>query len=198
MRLRFSLSSRAFIAILTGAWLTFAAALPAHGDALADAQRLLNQGQYPEALARLDSHLAGKPNDAAGRFLRGLILGQAGRTNEAIAIFVGLNEDHPDMPEPYNNLAVLYAQQRQYEQARSALETAVRVHPAYAVAYENLGDVQVQLASEAYAKAMQLDPANKRAGIKLNLSRELISQPASATSSAAAAKTAAEKKSGSR
>jgi tetratricopeptide (TPR) repeat protein len=198
MRPSFPPSSRAFITILSAAWLACAVALPAHGDALADAQRLLNQGQYPEALARVDSHLAAKPDDAAGRFLRGLILGQAGRSSEAIAVFVALNEDHPDLPEPYNNLAVLYAQQRQYEQARSALEMAVRVHPAYAVAYENLGDVQVQLASEAYAKAMQIDPANKRAGIKLNLSRELIARPASGTSSAATASTGSDKRSGKR
>lgn len=181
---------RSPFAVLTAAWLSFFLALPAHGDALTDAQRLLDQGQIPAALARVDSHLASKPGDAQGRFLRGLILSQAGRVNEAIAVFSGLSEDHPDLPEPYNNLAVLYAQQKQYEQARAVLETAVRVHPGYTVAHENLGDVYVQLAGDAYARAMQLDAANKRLKTKLTLARELLGQP-SITSSAGTDKASA-------
>ena len=174
---------RASAAALTVAWLSFFLALPAHGDALTEAQRLLDQGQIPAALTRVDSHLASKPGDAQGRFLRGLILSRAGRANEAIAVFTSLSEDYPDLPEPYNNLAVLYAQQKQYEQARAVLETAVRVHPGYAVAHENLGDVYVQLASDAYPKAAPLEGGTKRLKTKLNLARELLGQPATAPAS---------------
>ncbi len=56
-------------------------------------------------------------------------------------MFTKLSEDYPELPEPYNNLAVLYAQQKQYDKARTALEMAIRTHPSYAIAYENLGDI---------------------------------------------------------
>jgi tetratricopeptide (TPR) repeat protein len=90
-------------------------------------------------------------------------------------VFTKLTEDYPELPEPYNNLAVLYAQQKQYDKARTALEMAIRTHPAYAIAYENLGDVYAKLASQAYDKALQLDSANAAAQGKLSLIRDLIS-----------------------
>jgi tetratricopeptide (TPR) repeat protein len=98
-----------------------------------------------------------------------------GRPAEAIAVFSKLTEDYPELPEPYNNLAVLYARQKQYDKARTALEMAIRTYPGYATAYENLGDVHANLASQAYDKALQLDPAKKIAQTKLFRLRELIS-----------------------
>jgi tetratricopeptide (TPR) repeat protein len=50
-----------------------------------------------------------------------------------MAVFSKLTEDYPELPEPYNNLAVLYAQQKQYDKARTALEMAIRIHPGYAL-----------------------------------------------------------------
>src|SRR5438093_2806195 len=78
------------------------------------------------------------------------------------------------MPEPYNNLAVLYAGQGDYQKARKALETAIRTHPSYAVAHENLGDIYATLASQAYDKALQLDSGNAAARKKLALIKELV------------------------
>src|SRR3972149_4567020 len=80
----------------------------------------------------------------------------------------------PALPEPYNNLAVIYAAQGQYEKARAALEQSIRTHPSYATAYENLGDVYAKLASQAYDKALQLDSANTGAQNQLALVRELV------------------------
>src|SRR2546425_9737176 len=76
------------------------------------------------------------------------------------SIFTKLTQDYPELPEPYNNLAVIYASQGQYEKARAALEQSIRTHPSYATAYENLGDVYAKLASQAYDKALQLDSSN--------------------------------------
>jgi tetratricopeptide (TPR) repeat protein len=69
---------------------------------------------------------------------------------------------------------VLYAQQKQYDKARTALEMAIRTHPSYAIAYENLGDVYAKLASQAYDKALQLDNSNSTTQNKLALIRDLI------------------------
>jgi tetratricopeptide (TPR) repeat protein len=69
---------------------------------------------------------------------------------------------------------VLYAQQKQYDKARTSLEMAIRTHPSYAIAYENLGDVYAKLASQAYDKALQLDNSNATTQNKLALIRDLI------------------------
>lgn len=145
----------------------------ARGDELTEARALVRQSQLPEALVKVEQYLAARPADAQGRFLRGLILADLRRQPEAIDVFRRLNEDHPELPEPYNNLAVLYAQQGQYEKALAALEMATRTHPAYAIAYENLGDVHARMASQAYDKALSLDASNKGARAKLTLLRGL-------------------------
>lgn len=147
-------------------------------DTLPDIQRLLKQGQMPQALEKVDAYISGKPKDAQGRFLRGLILTEMGRSADAVAVFTKLTEDFPELPEPYNNLAVLYAQQKQYDKARTALEMAIRTHPSYSIAHENLGDVYAKLASQAYDKALQLDSSNSVTQSKLSLIRELISTSA--------------------
>jgi tetratricopeptide (TPR) repeat protein len=92
-------------------------------------------------------------------------------------MFTRLTQDYPNLPEPYNNLAVIYAGQGQYEKARAALEQSIRTHPSYATAYENLGDVYAKLASQAYGKALQLDASNTGAQNKLSLVRELVGEP---------------------
>jgi len=158
--------------------LALGASVPALADNLPEVQRLIKQGQYPQALDKVDAYLSGKPKDAQGRFLKGLILTEMNKPAEAVAVFTKLTEDYPELPEPYNNLAVLYAQQKQYDKARTALEMAIRTHPSYAIAYENLGDVYAKLASQAYDKALQLDSANSTAQNKMALIRDLISTSA--------------------
>jgi tetratricopeptide (TPR) repeat protein len=153
--------------------LAFAAAA-VQADELQDINRMMRQGQLPQSLERIDKFLAGKPRDAQGRFLKGLILTEMNRPNEAIAVFAKLSEDYPELPEPYNNLAVLYASQGQYEKARVALESSIRTHPSYATAHENLGDIYAKLASQAYDKALQLDSSNTGAKTKLAMIGELI------------------------
>lgn len=169
---------------------TTACLLPvARADGLQDASKLLKQGQAAPALEQVDTFLLAHPKDPSGRFLRGVILTELNRTNEAMAIFTKLTEDYPDLPEPYNNLAYIYAQQKQYDKAKSALEAAIRTHPSYATAHENLGDIYARLASQAYDKALQLDSSNKAAQTKLSMIRDLMtvsSRGANTTVNAAA------------
>src|SRR5688572_612119 len=150
----------------------------AHADETQDAAKLLKAGQHKEALERVNKALAAKPRDAQARFLKGVILTEQGNTREAIDIFTRLTQDYPELPEPYNNLAVIYAGQGQYERARVTLEQSIRTHPSYATAYENLGDVYAKLASQAYDKALQLDKSNTGAQNKLSLVREIGRGPA--------------------
>lgn len=173
LRLLSSHSLTRFLALLFGV-----VAFTVSADDLTDAQRLRKLGQLPQALEKVDAYIAAKPKDPQGRFLKGLILTEQGRSLDAIAVFSKLNEDFPELPEPYNNLAVLYAQQKQYDKARTALEMAIRTHPEYATAYENLGDVYAKIASQLYEKALQLDSNNRGLRAKLAILRDLASSPA--------------------
>lgn len=153
---------------------------PLFADTLGDAQRMIRKGQYVQALEAVDSQLAANPNDPQARFLKGVIYSETNRSDDAIAVYTKLTEDYPEYAEPYNNLAVLYARNKQYEQARMALGMAIQANPSYGTAYENLGDLYAKLANQAYAKAVQLDGASKAAAGKLALSRELLEPPAKA------------------
>ena len=144
-------------------------------SAVQEAQALINQGQFDQALQRLDSHLSAAPQDAEARFTRGLVLVRLNRNDDAIKTFSELTRDYPQLPEPYNNLAVIYAQQGDYEKARDSLEAALATHPSYGVAHENLGDIYAALAAAAYNRALTLDQNNPSARAKLNLINQLDS-----------------------
>ncbi len=146
----------------------------AHADDAGDINKLILQGQLPEAMQRTDAFLTQHPKDAQVRFLKGIIYAEQGKTNDAIIVFTKLTEDYPQLPEPYNNLAVLFASANQFDKARAALEMAIRTNPSYGTAHENLGDVYAKLASQSYDKALQLDTGNNGAKIKLTLIRNLF------------------------
>jgi tetratricopeptide (TPR) repeat protein len=160
-------------ALLIAALAAFAQA--AQTDELQEANQAFKQGQLDRALDRVDAYLKSRPKDARGRFLKGIILAEQGKSSDAIKVFTELTQDFPELPEPYNNLAVLYASRGQYDKARSSLEMAIRTHPSYATAHENLGDIYAKMASQAYDKALQLDKGNTVAQTKLNLIKDLFS-----------------------
>lgn len=143
-------------------------------DDVQDINQLYRKGDLSTALARADQYLAQNPKDAQARFLKGLILTDQGKSAEAIQVFTAITEDYPELPEPYNNLAVLYAAAGKYDEAKNALDMAIRAHPGYATAYENLGDLHARMASQAYEKVLQIDSGNKTAQNKLTLIRELM------------------------
>ncbi len=147
----------------------------AQADDLKDIARLANQGQQAAALEKINSYIAANPKDVQAQFIKGVILAELNRRDEAIKIFAEITSKNPNLPEPHNNLAVLYAEQGQYDKARIALENAIKTHPSYATAHENLGDIYARMASEAYDKALQLDSGNTRAQNKLALIRDLFS-----------------------
>jgi len=148
-------------------------ALPAWATVAEEAQQLMQQGELAGALDRLDGHLRRNPQDAEARFTRGLVLARMDRLPEAVRAFADLARDYPQLPEPYNNLAVLYAQQGEFEKARDALEAALATHPSYATAHENLGDIYAALAGAAYNRALMLDQSNRGVQQKLSLINQL-------------------------
>lgn len=166
----------------------------ARADEVSEVKQLLRAGQRTEAGAKLDQFLALKPKDPQLRFLKGVMLTESGHTVEAIEVFISLTADYPELAEPYNNLAVIYAGQGRYDKARVALEAAIRGNPGYATAYENLGDVYARLAAQAYAHAQQLDVGNKGLAPKMTQLHGLFTlKPVAARSAASAALEAGKK-----
>ena len=133
-----------------------AATLAASGsfadDPVERALSLVSQKKYPEARAVLKSLLKREPNAPRVRLLHGILRAREGNAREAIAIFERLRSDLPDMFEPYNNLAVLYAEQGRLDEAHAVLMAALE-RKRDAVAYANLGDVYMRLADRAYSRA---------------------------------------------
>jgi ketosteroid isomerase-like protein len=164
-----SLGSKSIILSL----LLAASVSPALANNVTDVSKLLRSKQYAEALAKTDAALAKHPHDAQMRFYKGVILAEQNKTAEAIGIFTKLIEDFPDLPEPYNNLAVLYAASGQYEKAGATLDMAIDTNPTYATALANRSDIYARMASQAYEKALQLEPEKTANPPRLALVRTL-------------------------
>ena len=145
-----------------------------HANDVDEVNQLLKAGKQAQALTKVEQSLTTKPRDPQLRFLKGVIQTEMGKPQDAIGTFNKLTEEYPELPEPYNNLAVLHASAGQFDKARAALEMAIRTNPSYSTAHENLGDIYANLASQAYSKALQLGGSSTSLQPKLTLIRELF------------------------
>lgn len=151
------------------------ASLLSHGGthaspaAVDEVQQLMEKGQLSAASSRVQAHLKKDSSNVQLRFLQAVIAAEQKKYDQAIRLFTALTQDHPTLPEPYNNLAVIYAFRGEDRKAAQVLEQAIRTNPSYATAHQNLGDVYARIANEAYAKALQLDNAQKAEKPKLTL-----------------------------
>lgn len=150
----------------------------AYADDYSDVNQLLRTGKLTEAQAKVDLYLAVKPRDPQMRFLKSSVQSAAGHPSDAITTLTELTQEFPELPEPYNNLAVLYAGQNEFDKARTALEMAVRINPNYATAHENLGDIYAKLASQSYSKSLQLNASNPQASKKVALLKDVLTPAA--------------------
>ncbi|HEX6363326.1 MAG TPA: tetratricopeptide repeat protein [Albitalea sp.] len=154
------------------------AAGAARADEQGEIDRLAATGQHAEALARVERLLAQRPRDPQLRFRKGVLLAETQQPAAAIDVFARLATDYPEIPEPHNNLAVLYAAAGHYDKARAALDAALRANPNYAVAHQNMGDIHAQLARQSYERALQLDPSNTAVPPKLELLARIVTPTA--------------------
>lgn len=135
-------------------------------------EQLIKDKRLDAALERADQVIAKSPRNVQVRFQRAVILSDLGRTNDAISALEALSQDYPELPEPYNNLAVLHAAAGRYELARSLLQRSLDVQPNYVTAYENLGDLYVSMAADAYERGLKLAPNSGSLKSKLALARD--------------------------
>lgn len=153
--------------------LSLSAGLVHAADDVASITEMFRSGQQMEALAKIDALLATKSDRPDLRMLKGILLVDSRRTDEALVVFQQLTEDFPEVPEPYNNLAVLYAARGEFDKARVALDGALRANPGFATAHQNLGDVYVQLAQLSYQRALKAEPSNTDIPPRLSVLRKL-------------------------
>lgn len=146
----------------------------AQADVYGDVSTLAKTGKTAEAIAKADQYLSTNPRDPQMRFLKGVAQSKSGDLAAATTTFQTLIEEYPELPEPYNNLAVIYASQGQLDKARGALEMAVRNNPNYAVAHENLGDIYARLAHDSYNQSLKLNGSNRALKLKLSTLADML------------------------
>jgi tetratricopeptide (TPR) repeat protein len=164
---------------------------PASADDTPQVDEAIAQKDWKAALAELDARLKTNPRDVQAKFKRATVLARLNRDDEAIAAFTELTQAYPELPEPYNNLAALYAKQGRYEDARAALETATKANPSYALAYDNLGDLYLRLAGESYKRAQSLGSKSPVTRQRISAIQNIITPPAKTRAGAAASAAAA-------
>jgi tetratricopeptide (TPR) repeat protein len=152
-------------------------ATSAFANGLTTVQELYKVGRITEASRQLDQLLAQKPTDPALRFQKAVILQDQKKSAEAISIYQKLMQEYPHLPEPMNNLAVMYAEQGNIEKARAVLESAIRSKPNYGTAFQNLGDVYTRMASRAYSRALQIEDSDSSP--RLHIIKQLYEDPLS-------------------
>jgi Flp pilus assembly protein TadD len=134
---------------------------------MAKIQEMADAGEVQSAMEMLDQRIEADPKDVQARFLKGLLLMQQGQTSEARGVFSEIARLFPELPEAFNNLAAIYAQEGEYEKAQRALNSAKANAPDYPLIYSNLGDLYVKMAVDAYREALRLDPADDTSASKL-------------------------------
>jgi len=125
-------------------------------------EAMINRGDFDGALALIEqreAQLKGKPGtDVQLMFQRGRVLAALGRKDEAVAIYTDMTTRFPELPEPWNNLAVLQAGQGKLDAARDSLRMALRADSSYTDAQANLKLLAVHDPSEGQPGTKETSP----------------------------------------
>jgi tetratricopeptide (TPR) repeat protein len=154
---------------------------PALADAVADARAKLARGDLSGALQAAEQAITANPRDLQARFLQGVVLMDLQRNEAALVVFTQLTQEYPELPDPYNNIALLQARAGQLEAARQALEAALRNDPGHRKARANLGQVHLMLAVQAWEQAATAGPLEAPMQRLLEGARALLAERTAAT-----------------
>jgi Flp pilus assembly protein TadD len=146
----------------------------ARADPAGDIRSLLVAGDPAAALLRAEAALTASPRDIALRFLRGVVLMDLARTDEALDLFTQLAQEHPELPDPYNNIGLLQARAGHLDLALLALQEALRCDPAHRVARANLGQVYLMLAARTWDELARSGPVEQALLRRLEAVRALL------------------------
>ena len=133
----------------------------------AQAQSMAENGNPRGALKQLETRLSTHPEDSRAAYLKGLVLMQLGRGDEAERWYKMMQANFPDLPQPGNALAVIYAGRGDLPAAEAALRALLEKHPDHTSARVNLARLYVQMAQAEYEKALKEQPDNAMIARKL-------------------------------
>lgn len=139
-----------------------------------DVNQLIYRGKKKEALLLADKEIENNPKNVQLRFIRGVILSDLNRTKEAKETFEELIREYPEISEPYNNLAVIYAAEGNLGRAKELLEQALSNNANSFTTYNNLGNIYLALSRQAFEKAQRLSPGSKTIKTKLETIKQLL------------------------
>ncbi len=113
-------------------------------------------GATNESLTQPDSHSdrSKLSTEAIDSFNNGLTLITQGRFDEAITVYEELIKAFPRFPQPYNNLAGVFASLGNLERAESLLRQGLELDDRYRLLRKNLGSLLIHRASRIYREAI--------------------------------------------
>jgi tetratricopeptide (TPR) repeat protein len=128
---------------------------------------LMNEDKAASALELAEKVLKSNPDNPDWLFMKSQALTRTNRIDEAMVVLKNLTESAPEMPAPYNNLAALHAARGELDDALRLVQMALLVNPGYALGYENLGDIYLALAQQAWNKSLKINPNDKALKAKI-------------------------------
>jgi tetratricopeptide (TPR) repeat protein len=126
-----------------------------------DVERLIKARKYQDAINLINSQIKENPRNVQIRFIKARLQIELRQWDAAKKTLIEITQQFPELPEPYNNLAALAANQGNWIEARDYLELALKIRPSYAIASANLGEIYIRLGAQAYtnaARGTQLNP----------------------------------------
>lgn len=136
------------------------------------AESLATNGNPELALRQLEARLASAPDDRKAAYLKGLIMMQVGKGEDAERWFRMMQVNFPEMAQPYNALAVIYDSRGDLLAARDVLEALLQKQPEHYNARINLGNIHLKLARSEFEKALKAKPDDAMIRKKLKAIQE--------------------------
>lgn len=127
-----------------------------------DLERLIKARKYQDAIALIDSKAKVNPRNVQLQFVKARLQLELREWDNAKKTLIGITQQFPELPEPYNNLAAIAANQGNWIEARDYLELALKIRPSYAIGAANLGEIYIRLGAQAYTNAAKGAQVNSR------------------------------------
>ncbi|MCZ6883161.1 MAG: hypothetical protein O7F15_09195 [Gammaproteobacteria bacterium] len=123
-------------------------------SSIEDLKSLIDSENYAVAAETGEQLLIKHPGHARIQFLTAYAYQNNRQNWKAAYHYKKLILQHPGLPEPRNNLAMIYIADGDYEKASQLLIDAINTNNSYAIAYQNLNRIYASMASEAYQRAV--------------------------------------------
>ena len=127
-----------------------------------DVEKLIKARKYQDAVTQINVDLKKTPRNVQLRFVKARLQIEMRQFDQAKKTLIEITQQFPELPEPYNNLAAIAANQGQWIEARDYLELALKLRPSYAIASANLGEIYIRLGAQAYEDAAKNALLNQR------------------------------------